>query len=340
MELGYRFENLTPVGSGVVSDVYSARDLKTGKTVALKLFAEHILDRDTAIRIGEHIEAARNLNHPNVEQVYEYVMSAIRPYIVAEFVEGRDLHDLASDDHVQLQLRQILRIAADVVEGLRALHDRHIIHGDLLPNNILITPSGTARIVEVGLYPALKTTLFKPAGPVESDAARWMVAHCAPELLLGNSVGPRADQFALGTVLYELCARKPAFLARDVVETRTAVLGREPIPLHLADPSVPAEFGRIVEQLMQKDPAARFASMRELSHHLRRLEARLSPRVSSRTGLQDQLRDTFDSSDAEARWLRTPNRLLDGARPIDLMDRHEFARVSAALEALNTGVFV
>jgi eukaryotic-like serine/threonine-protein kinase len=343
MELGNRYRLIESVATGVYGEVFKGHDLKTGGEVAIKVLASGLLDRQTVARLRRELEIAASFRHPNLVEVYDYGTDGNRPYIVSEFVQGTKMPETVDD---RTELRRILQIAADVVEGLTALHERRIIHGDLLPDNVLIAPGGTARLVEVGLYPVVQLT-FRESGKkqlltVRQDDTRWTMAHSAPEVVAGREADPRADQFALGVLLYELFTQSPLFYRpfETVGETYDAVLQSSPRPLCLQNAAIPAEVSNLVDRLLQKDPDARFESARELSHHLRRLEARLAPRVSTREGLRRELNETFSSDEAADRWLRTPNRVLDGERPIDLLERNDYESVGNALEALNTGVFV
>jgi eukaryotic-like serine/threonine-protein kinase len=266
------YEILTPIGSGGMGDVYTARDTRLDRTVALKVSQAAFTDRFE--REARTISA---LNHPNICQLYDVGPN----YLVMEWVDGAPIAPVETP-------RKLLDLAVQIADGLAAAHATGIVHRDLKPDNILVTRDGRVKILDFGLAKALD------AAPAGADVGRSLsptmagtepgtilgtVHYMSPEQARGDAnLTPQSDQFSLGLVLYELAARKKAFARESSAETLAAIIREEADPL----PAVtPAPLRWVIARLLSKDPAERYDSSRDLYRELRQIRERLSEATSA-----------------------------------------------------------
>ena len=144
------YEIIRPIGAGGMGEVFVARDPKLGRKVAIKLLPSRLAgDRDTLSRFTQEARSASALNHPNIVTIHEVGASEGEPFIVMEYIDGRDLRTLISEG--PLPVRQVLDIATQIADGLAAAHERGIVHRDLKPENIMLTRDGYVKILDFGL---------------------------------------------------------------------------------------------------------------------------------------------------------------------------------------------
>jgi serine/threonine protein kinase len=261
------YEIVGELGRGGMGVVYKARQRDPKRLVALKmiLVGEHAGAEEVA-RFRTEAEAVARLQHPNIVQVYAIGEAAGRPYLALEFVDGGSLAE-------QLRGRRWpCRKAARLVETLaRAMHHAHwrgIIHRDLKPSNVLLTREGTPKITDFGLAKRLDASV----GQTPSNAVLGTPSYMAPEQAGGQSkrVGPAADVYALGVILYELLTGQPPFKAETPLNTIMQVVGQEPVAPRRLRPKVPANLETICLKCLRKEPAERYATAQELAADLRR----------------------------------------------------------------------
>jgi serine/threonine protein kinase/Tol biopolymer transport system component len=269
-----RYEILAPLGSGGMGEVYRALDTQLNRHVAVKFLAVDFATPSARRRFQQEAQMASALNHPHILTVHEAGEVDGRQYLVTELVDGGTLADWAIEG--ERTWRQVLTMVVGVADALAAAHDAGIMHRDVKPANILISKSGYAKLADFGL-----AKIDTPASPhavtsmpvvetTRSGVVLGTVPYMSPEQALGRAIDPRSDIFSFGLVLYELLARHRAFAARSDVDTLHAIVhdAAEPLPAH-----VPIGLRLVVEKALEKDPADRFQSMRELVVDLRR-EAR------------------------------------------------------------------
>jgi serine/threonine protein kinase len=261
------YEILAPLGAGGMGEVYKARDTRLNRLVAIKVSQERFSER-----FAREARAIAALNHPNICQLYD-----VGPdYLVMELVEGSPITTPGSQ-------RKLLDLAVQIADGLATAHASSMVHRDLKPDNILVSPDGRVKILDFGLA---KIFAIAAAGP--DDSTRTMVndrltdpgitvgtaAYMSPEQACGNTdLLPQSDQFSLGVVLYELAADKHPFRRRSRPETLTAIIREnpEPLPAILHPP-----LRWLIERLLAKDPAERYDSTRDLYRELRQIRDRFS----------------------------------------------------------------
>ena len=274
------YEILGPIGAGGMGEVYAAKDPVLGRKVAIKTLPERLAgERDTLSRFTQEARSASALNHPNIVTIHEVGADQGTPYIVMEFIDGRDLR---STIHAGVPpIRKILDIAVQIADGLSVAHERGIIHRDLKPENIMITRDGYVKLLDFGLAkiinpsPDTENTLMLDMPGTNPGTILGTVGYMSPEQATGKRIDFRSDQFALGAILYELTTGKPAFHADNAIDTLSQILHLHPEAIPKRNPRVPPHFSEIVQRLLSKDAEERYASTRDLARELKSLRDRV-----------------------------------------------------------------
>jgi len=223
--LADRYEVLAPLGSGGMGEVFEAVDRVLGRTVAIKVLRPELAaDERFLARFRREASMAARLAHVGIVSVHDIAEPAGRTFIVMEFVSGRTIADITSDDHA-LDAGRVARIGAAAARALAHAHDRGVVHRDVSPANVMVTADGTVKILDFGIAALMqrsgsadrtalmqrsgsadRTALMQRSGSATPSAAgsRGTVAYLAPEVLRGGPVDARADVYALGAVLREL----------------------------------------------------------------------------------------------------------------------------------------
>jgi len=270
---------LERLGIGALGDVYRARDLKYGRTVALmtppaELIANPI-DRE---RFLADARAAAALNHHNIAQLFDVLEQDGRSYLAYEFAAGPSLRDEMGGRAVNL--RRSLEIAAQITDALAEGHSRGMIHGDLRPENVVVTPKGSVKILNFGL--ARWTTggrarLAAPSPDGLGADPQGVAAYLSPEQALGTGIDARSDLFSVGVMLHEMVSGRNPFMATTPSATVINVMRAPAPPLGLG-PSAPAGLSQLVTGLLAKPVDARPQSALSVSAELRRIVGALDAR--------------------------------------------------------------
>jgi serine/threonine protein kinase len=259
------YEITAPIGTGGMGEIYKARDKRLARDVAVKILPPEVAgDASRRQRFEQEARAVAALNHPNIVAVYDVGAEDGLSYMVMELVNGEPLRG------AKLALRTTLDIAVQITSGLAAAHAARISHRDLKPDNILLTREGRVKILDFGL--AKITGPSAPTDSTQSMAVRTepgvvlgTVGYMSPEQVRGLAADHRSDIFSFGVILYELLSGTRAFHRETKVETMTAILKHDPPEL---PDSVPGQVRRMVAHCLEKDPANRFQSARDLSFAL------------------------------------------------------------------------
>ena len=277
------YELLSELGRGGMGVVYKARQLGLNRLVALKMIlaANRASARDLA-RFHIEAEAVAQLVHPNIVQIFEVGEREGCPFFSLEFVAGGTLADYTE---AQAQPpRRAARIVRALAAAMDFAHRRGIIHRDLKPANVLIALPETALKPEQGAPAPLdicipKITDFGLAKRLEGDSGQTRDGaimgtpnYMAPEQARGKTreIGPAADIYALGSILYDLLTGTPPFKGSTIMETLQLVMNREPVPPRQVNVLVPSDLSTICLKCLEKDPAKRYATAGELAEDLRR----------------------------------------------------------------------
>jgi serine/threonine-protein kinase len=266
---GYELEAV--LGHGGMGAVYKARHLRLNRVVALKMaLAGVYASPDDRKRFQREAEAVAGLRHPNVVQIYDVGDSDGLPYFTMEFVDGGSLAaKLAATPQPARQAAEMMTALAGAME---AAHRGGIVHRDLKPGNVLLTSDGAPKVSDFGLARRLDE-----AGLTRTGVPVGTPSYMAPEQARGNkdAVGPAADIYALGAILYELLTGRPPFRAETAAETVQQVIYQEPASPSRLNAKVPRDLETICLKCLRKEPERRYASATVLADDLRRfLEGR------------------------------------------------------------------
>jgi len=262
------------LGSGGFAQVYEVRD-RAGARRALKVLdAEAGLGSKLQARLAQEGEALAMIEHVNVLRFYEAGIQDDRVWLLLELVEGVSLRELEDACGGRPPLESVLRWVRQACDGLAAAHAQGVVHRDVKPENLLVTPTEVVKVIDFGLAKlngwGVKTTQQHLLG-----TAFYM----APEQLRSKPADPRMDIYAMGLVLYEAIAGIHPIEQLGGPLTMIAVCGRQltytPPPLRSLRPEVPGDLSELVQRMIDKDPARRVASMGEIAARLQDVLARL-----------------------------------------------------------------
>ncbi len=247
--------------------VYAARDERLERTVALKTISA-VADSDVARRrFWREARVAASVNHPNVCQIHEISEDGQTLFIAMELLEGESLADRFRRG--ALPLSEALEIVHGTLAALSALHGRGMVHRDVKPSNVFLTPHGV-KLLDFGL--ARHNDLMSPTVSIELTQPGMAIGtprYMAPEQLSEEDVTARADLFAVGAILFEALAGRPAFGGRTIVDVLHATLHEQP-PALTGSPAI-AAVDRVIRRALAKHPDQRFESAAEMADELREL---------------------------------------------------------------------
>ena len=264
----YRVE--APLGKGGMGVVYLATDTRLDRRVAIKFLSKSLLDADARRRFQHEARMASALNHPHILSVYDVGDYAGLQYLVTEFIDGGTLEGWARSE--PRAWPQIVDLLIGVAEALAAAHAASIVHRDVKPGNILVSRAGYAKLADFGLAkPTDDARRGDSRAYTQPGALIGTAAYMSPEQIAGRALDSRSDIFSFGVVLYELLARRRPFVADTDLDIMYAIMHA---PAQTLPSDVPEALRLIVDKTLEKEPAARYQSMRELVVDLRRVVRR------------------------------------------------------------------
>ena len=250
----YELERL--VGVGGMGEVYRARDLELGRTVAIKIALGH--DADAQARLRREAQHASRLNHPNISTIYEVGTCDGQPFIAMELVEGQRLSDLVPSGGLSAAL--VRQYGMQIADALAHAHHHGVTHRDLKTANVVVTPEGRAKVLDFGLARRISTESLKEVSQSRQSAtAEGMVAgtlSCmAPELFRGAAADARSDIWSLGVLLYETATGERPFDGSTGFELSGAILHEPPKPFPAA---IPGSLRTVITRCLEKDADVRY----------------------------------------------------------------------------------
>lgn len=249
-----RYRLLSKLGEGGMAEVWQARDMALGRIVALKVLrTQYSSDPDFLARFRREAQAAANLLHPNIVNVFDIGQAGDRHFIVMEYVEGQNLKDLIRDQ-APLPVNRALDLATQAAAAVAHAHRAGIVHRDLKPQNILVTADGQVKVADFGIARAMSA-----ASATETGVILGTAHYLSPEQAAGQPATPASDVYTLGVVLYEMLTGRPPFDADSPVGVALKHLHETPPPIQQLNPRVPASVAVVVHRAMAKDPTQRHA---------------------------------------------------------------------------------
>jgi serine/threonine-protein kinase len=265
-----RFVILRILGAGGMGEVYQAQDSKLKRVVAIKRMSPRLQQNDGDRRkFLREAQQASALNHPNVAGIYDVIEEGGEILLIMEYVEGTPLR---SRMHIGFSRDEFFELAIQVLEGLNAAHEKGILHSDIKPENIILTPAGKAKILDFGV--ARRFSLGNNETATVETVTRNISgtpAYMAPEILLQKPYDGRADLFSMGLVCYEMLGGRQPFRTDSIAGTMASVLHTEPPSLDGLNPRVSPAVAAVVRTMLEKNPAQRYASARDVLIDLRRV---------------------------------------------------------------------
>jgi tetratricopeptide (TPR) repeat protein/tRNA A-37 threonylcarbamoyl transferase component Bud32 len=264
------YDLLGELGRGGMGVVYKARDQKLKRIVALKMIlsGSHASEDDMQ-RFQTEAEAVAKLQHANIVQIFEVAEHEGRPYIALEFADGGSLDQkIAGTPQNATESAQLVETLA---RAMQLAHDNEIIHRDLKPANILLTAEGEPKITDFGLAKLMDDDSHQ----TKSGAVMGTPSYMAPEQAASSSatLGPGADVYALGAILYHMLTGRPPFQAETQLDTIMQVLGEEPVAPRKLNSALPVDLETICLKCLEKDIHRRYESADSLAEDLRRFGA-------------------------------------------------------------------
>jgi serine/threonine protein kinase len=254
------YQTLTLIGVGGMGEVYHARDLKLGREVALKILrGELAQDAERLSRFDREARLLASLNHPHIATLYGMEEAEGVRFLVMEFVPGPTVADRLAGG--PLTLAESLSLGRQVAEALEAAHEKGVVHRDLKPGNVKITPAGKVKLLDFGLAKTIAGDSSPSAETASHDATREGVIlgtpyYMSPEQVRGQPLDRRTDIWSFGCVLFEALSGQRPFTGNTGADIFAAILEREP-NWTLLPPAVPPSIHNLLQRCFRKDPAAR-----------------------------------------------------------------------------------
>ncbi|MFQ5777839.1 MAG: protein kinase [Terriglobia bacterium] len=262
------------IGAGGMGEVYRARDEHLGRDVAIKVLpAGTLADQAARKRFRKEALSLSKLNHPNIETVHDFDTQEGVDFLVMEHVPGVTLSEKLRSG--ALPEKEIAQFGAQIAEGLAAAHKENVIHRDIKPGNLRVTPEGRLKILDFGLAKLVKAVSQATTTDSlsETQGVAGTLPYMAPEQLRGEPVDARTDIHALGAVLYEMATGQRPFRDELAPQVTDAILHQAPVTPRALNPKVSPELERIVLKCLEKEPENRYQSATELAVDLRRTGA-------------------------------------------------------------------
>jgi len=254
-----RYEILEILGEGGMAFVYKARDTQLERFVAIKTLKPNYVNQETFVeRFKREAKTAANLNHPNIVQIFDWGIED-EPYFVMEYIEGNTLTSIIAKNRT-ISLSDILFIGAQVSNGLHAAHQKGLVHRDIKPGNIMITPDGKVKVTDFGIV----SLQNEESDITKTGSILGTASYISPEQAQGKPVSIESDLYSLGTVLYELIAGRPPFSGDTPISTATKHLTERPEKLSSFRRDLPKGVESTIMKMLEKATYDRFKSAEDV----------------------------------------------------------------------------
>jgi serine/threonine-protein kinase len=275
-----------------MAEVHRGRDLRLGREVAVKVLRSDLArDPSFQVRFRREAQASASLNHPSIVAVYDTgedrTATGATPYIVMEYVEGETLRDVLRREG-RLSPERAMSLSADVCGALDFSHRNGIVHRDVKPGNVMITPQGAVKVMDFGIARAVSDS---QATMTSTAAVIGTAQYLSPEQARGEGVDARSDVYSVGCMLYELVTGAPPFTGDSPVAVAYQHVREDPRLPSSINPEIPPELDAILLKAMSKNPANRYQSAAEMRNDL--LRALAGQRVEATPVMGDEEKTTI-----------------------------------------------
>ena len=254
-----RYEITQLLGEGGMSYVYKAIDKQLQRTVAIKTLKPNYVEQEKFVeRFKREAQTAANLNHPNIVQIFDWGIGD-EPFFVMEYIEGNTLTSIIANKRT-ISMNDILFIGAQVSSGLQAAHSKGLVHRDIKPGNIMITPEGKVKVTDFGIV----SLQNEESDITKTGSILGTASYISPEQAQGKPVSKESDLYSLGTVLYELITGRPPFEGDTPIATATKHITDKPEKLSTYRVDIPKGIENAVLKLLHKYPKDRFKNAEDL----------------------------------------------------------------------------
>jgi serine/threonine-protein kinase len=262
--LNKRYQLFEPLGRGGMAVVYRARDLNLERYVAIKVLREdYSRDPDFQDRFRQEARAAANLSHPNIITVHDFGLDGGQLFIVMEYVSGMDLKSMIQK-HGRFSLEEALPLMVQACSGVGYAHRAGLVHCDVKPQNILVTPDRRLKVGDFGIARALSTIQ-----PDEQSEVVWgSPQYYSPEQAAGGAPSPASDVYSLGIILYEMLSGELPFSSDTASELARMHLEEPPPLISTKVPGIPPALEQILLKVLSKEPSARYRTADQLGRVL------------------------------------------------------------------------
>lgn len=293
---------LERIGEGALGEVYRARDTKFGRTVALKLITAGALEGPARAAFLDDARTAATLSHPNIATLFDVGEYDEGCYLAYEFAQGATLRQEIAGHRVNP--RRVVELAVQIADALADGHAQGIIHTDIRPDTVFITPKGNAKVIEFGMARWTRGGALRRRAAARPDRlgpeAQAVVAYMSPEQALGGLVDARSDVFSLGVITYEMLAGSNPFAGTRPSDTIVTIIAGQPAPPSSVNPDVTPEFDALVTRALAKDIEHRQQSAASFSAELRSIGAMLDVRTGDSPAPGGLLR--IDEDPGTGKW--------------------------------------
>lgn len=275
--LSGRYRILNRLGSGGMANVYKARDLNLQRDVAVKILRTDLIeDPNFRARFLQEARSAANLTHPNIVTIYDFGHDSGQFFIIMEYVEGNDLKTVIRSQGQQ-SVQQAVDLMIQIGQGVGYAHRAGLVHCDLKPQNILVSPDGRVKITDFGISRALASITPEERADVVWGSPKYF----SPEQAAGNAPSPASDVYALGIILFELLTGELPFEADTSADLAELHQTAQPPTPRIKNPSISIELELILLKVLSKEPAARYRTADQFARVLMNLDKQSQVRVGA-----------------------------------------------------------